>query len=54
MKMSTLLFFAVVVVGVGNTFAGGEYCMYDKFYFILLSNLSNSSLVSMDNLLYQL
>ena len=39
MTMPTLLF-AVVVVGlIGNVIAGGEYCMYNTFYFILLSSL---------------
>ena len=43
MTMPTLLFAAVVVGLFGNAIAGGEYCMYNKFYFILLSfsNLTN-------------
>lgn len=41
--MPTLLFVSIVVVGIGNVFAGGEYCMYNKFYlfcFLIFLTLS--------------
>ena len=45
MNMPTLLFVAVAVVaGVGNTFAGGEYCMYSTFYLFCFLT-SNSSVL---------